>query len=386
MKFSCNQKDLISALVAVNPAIPTRPAHPILVNILVDATVDGLVTFTGFDLALGIQIKAKAEVEQAGRICLPAKLLIEIISRLPNEEIQIETDLEADAIATIKAGAKSYTISVKEAIDFPALPIIDENKSKLFPSVALVDALKACLFAVAEDETKQLLTGVNILVKPDGAIALAATDGHRLATAKITSQIQQSILEDQKVEEEDLNITIPAKSLEALKKLIPFGKESGEEIAFYYQDNQLVLEIGDRILTTRTLAGSYPNYQALIPTEFTNEITLSKSQLLEALERLYVLADKKHNLVKFIVSTVERSLHMLVSTKDVGNGRESLDCGIVGSDRTIGFNSKFLIDSLKALPGEDVSLQMAEQGKPALLIPLGDFKITHLVMPVSFSD
>lgn len=387
MKFSCNQKDLISALVAVNSAIPTRPSHPILANVLVEAHTNDFIVFTGFDLSLGIQIKTEAKVEESGIICLPAKLLIEIISRLPNEEIQIETDLEADAIATIKAGNKSYTISAKEGTDFPALPIIDEDKSKLFPTVALVDALKACLFAVAEDETKQLLTGVNILVKPDGAIALAATDGHRLATARITSQIQQSFLEDQRAdEEEDLNITIPAKSLEALKKLIPNGKESGEEIAFYYQDNQLVLEIGDRTLTTRTLAGSYPNYQALIPTEFTNEITLNKPQLLEALERLFVLADKKHNLVKFIVSTIERSLHMLVSTKDVGNGRESLDCGIVGSDRTIGFNSKFLIDSLRALPGEDVLLQMAEQGKPALLIPLGDFKITHLVMPVSFSD
>lgn len=387
MKFSCNQKDLISALVLVNPAIPARPSHPILTNVLVEASVDEFVTFTGFDLTLGIQTKIKAEVEQPGVICLPAKLLIEIISRLPNEEIQLETDLEAEAIATIKAGTKSYTISAKEGTDFPALPTIDKEKSKLFPAIALVDALKACLFAVAEDETKQVLTGVNFLVKPNGAIALAATDGHRLATARIASQIQQSILEDQKVEEEEnLNITIPAKSLEALKKLIPSGKDLGGEIAFYYQDNQLVLEIGDRTLTTRTLAGIYPNYQALIPTEFTNEITLNKSQFLEALERLYVLADRKYNLVKIIVSTVERSLHMLVSSKDVGNGRESLDCEIVGGDRTIGFDSKFLIDSLRALPSEEVLLQVAEQGKPALLIPLGDFKITHLVMPVAFSE
>jgi DNA polymerase III subunit beta len=386
MKFSCNQKELISALVSVNSAIPTKPAHPILVNVLVEAYVNNFAVFTGFDLALGIQIKISAKVEESGIICLPAKLLIEIISRLPNEEISIEIDLEAETIAAIKTGNKSYKILAKEGTDFPALPIIDNDKSRSFPANALIDALKACLFAVAEDETKQMLTGVNILVKSDGAIALAATDGHRLATAKISSQIQQSILENQEEEEEDLNITIPSKSLEALKKLIPNGKGSEEEITLYYQDNQLVLKLGDRTLTTRTLAGTYPNYQALIPTKFTTEITLNKSQLLESLERLFVLADRKHNLAKFVVSTVERSLHMLVSTKDVGNGSESLNCGIVGSDLTIGFNSKFLIDSLKALPGEEVLLQIAEEGKPALLIPLGGFKITHLVMPVAWSE
>ena len=385
MKLVCTQNDLSTNLSLVSRAVPSRPTHPVLANVKLEAHQDTQqVSLTGFDLSLGIQIKFAAQVEEGGHLTLPAKLLNDIVSRLPDGEITLDDEV-GDAIATITSASGQYQVRGMGTEEFPELPVVENGEPINLSTSALLEGLKGSLFATSPDETKQVLTGVHLTAKQD-SLEFAATDGHRLAVVETTNQDVPEGEEPQSNHDmEEFEVTVPARALRELERMVG-TRQVSESLTLYIDQGQVVFELANQRITSRTLEGQYPNYRQLIPNTFERQITLDRRQLLSALERIAVLADQKNNLVKFTIDSDNQQVSLSVEAQDVGKGRESLSAQVSGDNIDIAFNVKYLMDGLKALPATEIQLQLNGATSPVILTPLGGLKMTYLVMPVQIRN
>ncbi len=376
MKLVCTQTDLSTNLSLVSRAVPSRPTHPVLANVLLTADAQTQqVSLTAFDLSLGIRTSFPAEVLQEGEITLPAKLLNDIVSRLPEGEITLDDGEAGQALGvTLTSASGRYQVRGMGVEEFPELPVIEKGEALYLPASALIEGLRGSLFATSADETKQVLTGLHLTVQQD-ALEFAATDGHRLAVVQTTNESASSEGQD------SLEVTVPAKALRELERMLGM-RQSAEPLALHFDQGQVVFEWANQRLTSRTLEGQYPAYRQLIPRQFERQLALERRLLLSALERIAVLADQKNNIVKFSLDSVNQELALSVEAQDVGSGRESMSAQISGESIEIAFNVKYLMEGLKALPSSEIQMQLNTALSPVILTPLGSLKMTYLIMPV----
>jgi DNA polymerase-3 subunit beta len=388
MKLVCTQSDLSTNLSLTSRAVPSRPTHPVLANVLLQADAEtNQVSLTAFDLSLGIRTSFSAEVLQEGSIAIPAKLLNDITSRLPEGEITLE-DESASAgntlgseglIVTLTPKSGRYQMRAMGAEDFPALPVIENAQVLHLPASALIEGLRGSLFATSADETKQVLTGVHLTVKQD-TLEFAATDGHRLAVVETTNESQTADTENQ------LEVTVPARALRELERMLAHSNSENELVSLYFDQGQVVFELAYQRLTSRTLEGQYPAYHQLIPRQFQREFTLERRQFLSALERIAVLADQKNNIVKVSLDSEAQEITLSCEAQDVGNAMESMQAQISGESIDIAFNIKYLMEGLKALPTSEILVQLNQALTPVIFTPLGGVKMTYLAMPVQLRN
>ena len=382
MKLTCSQSELNTHLSLVNRAVPSRPSHPILANVLLVASDDGQqLSLTGFDLSLGIQTSFSATISEPGQLTLPSKLLSDIVSRLPEGDITLAADEAHNVTLTCSSG--EYQVRGLSSSDYPELPTMDESDVVYLPVDALAEGLKGSLFASSTDETKQLLTGVHLKTEQD-YLEFAATDGHRLAVVQTVSDEADDTSTDTEQDvltTADFDVTVPGKALRELERLIQMH-QSTQAIAVRFDQGQLIIEWDNQRLTSRLLEGQYPNYNQLIPKQFSRQITIERRLLISALERISVLADQKNGIVKLTLEPAENVLTLSVDAPDVGSGKEAVAAQISGEPLDIAFNVKYLQDGLKAFSTSEVQMQCDTATSPAVLTPLGGLKMTYLVMPV----
>ena len=374
MKFTCSQKDFSSNLISVGRVIPTRPTHPILGNALVVADQGNQkIDITGFDLNLGLCISFTAEVEVGGQIVMPAKLLREIISRLPNGDITIES-ANNSVILTSQTG--KYEIQGMGAKEFPSLPEISSQDEVTMLTETLTDGLQGALFATSDDETRQVLTGLHIIVRRK-TIEFAATDGHRLALVEIDNPIPYDETAKEMFDHEEFfEATIPARALKELEKMM----SQSEKLGIWLDPGQVVFKTVSQRLTSRTLEGKYPAYRQLIPTQFNCQVVVDRKQLLLAMERIAILAP--NDVIEFKLDSDKQEVALSVEAQDVGSGRESVFAQITGEELTIGFNAKYAIESLKNLKSNEVLIKLNSANSAVIFTPLNGAKVIHLLMPV----
>lgn len=374
MKFSCPQTDFNTHFSLVSRAVPSRPSKPVLGNVLVTTDSNAQqVTLVGFDETLGIQTTFAAQVDSSGSLTLPAKLLGDIVSRLPNEDIDISED-EDEPVVTLACSAGRYQVRGLSAEDYPSLPTLDSAETVKLSADALIEGLRGALFATSSDETKQVLTGVHLTSK-DQSLEFAATDGHRLAVVQTLDESGNSGMDL------GMKVTIPGKALRELERILQ-AYPGNETVAFQLDQTQVVFDLGQQRITTRLLEGQYPNYQQLIPSKFERQLTLDRKQLMSSLERIAVMADQRNNIVKLSINAEQQSLALSVEAQEVGSGLENLPAQVTGEDLDIAFNVRYLLEGLKALPTSEVQIQCNTATSPSVLTPLGGTKMTYLVMPV----
>ena len=389
MKFVCSQGELKSNLSLVSRIVPSRPTHPVLGNVLVVVDANkGRVSLTAFDLSLGIETSFSADVNQGGKITLPAKLLNELVSRLPEGEITLiteEDDLEDETkLVILKSASGQFQLRAMSAEEFPALPTVERGKTLKLPLSLLAEGLKGSLFAASSDETKQILTGVHVASNLDG-LEFAATDGHRLAMVKTSLQTKADEGEEvQKISEGDFSgvaITIPAKTLRELERIFT-NRQSKDMVILYVDDTQIMFELGEQRLTSCKLDGTYPPYDRLIPLQFTRTVSLDRKQFISSLERVAVLADHKNNLVQCSIDCAKEQILLSVEVQGLGKAKESISAQIIGESGDVAFNIKYLMDGLKALPTKEFQMKLNAANQPVILTPLGEIDMTYLVMPI----
>lgn len=394
MKLVCAQSDLSTNLSLVSRAVPSRPTHPVLANVLLQADAQtNSVSLTAFDLSLGIRTSFSAEVIQGGAIALPARLLVDITSRLPEGEITLEDESASTAetpggegiIVTLTPKSGRYQLRAMGAEEYPELPIIENIEAIHLTTAALIEGLRGCLFATSSDETKQVLTGVHLTLKQD-ALEFAATDGHRLAVVETVNESAIPAAHFVNASSENqLEVTVPNRAMRELERMLAHSS-SEEEIALYFDQGQIVFQWQNQRLTSRILEGQYPAYRLLIPRQFERQLTLDRKQLVSTLERIAVLADQKNNIVKISMDGNAEEITLSVESQDVGSGIESMPAQISGEDIDIAFNVKYLMEGLKALPSQEIQMQLNGNLTPVIFTPLSGLKMTYLAMPVQLRN
>ena len=372
MKLVCSQAELSSSLQLVSRAVAARPTHPVLANVLLTADAGtGRLSLTGFDLSLGIQTSLSASVATSGAITLPARLFGEIVSRMPSDSpitLSCEDGSEQVELTSVSG---SYQMRGMPADDFPELPLAQAGTPiKLDPEV-LIKGLRATLFASSGDEAKQLLTGVHLGLDQNG-LECAATDGHRLAVLR---------LQNASSSEAELDVTVPARSLRELERLLS-SRGGSDAVSLFCDRGQVVFQWADQVLTSRSLDGTYPNYRQLIPESFGRQLQVDRKGLLSALERVAVLADQHNNVVKLTSDPAAGQLSISADAQDVGSGSEAIGAQVTGDAIQIAFNVRYVLEGLKAMGSEQVQLQCNAPTTPVVLAPQDDSSFTYLVMPV----
>ena len=381
MEIICNQNEFNYAIQLVSKAVSLRPTHPILANLLLTADQGtNKISLTGFDLNLGIQTSFDANVKKSGAITIPSKLLSEIVNKLPSETpISLDADENSENIL-IKSDKGSFNLKGISSEDYPNLPFVESGTSLNIDPSSFLKALKLTVFATSSDDTKQLLTGVNFTFNQK-YLESAATDGHRLAVVLVDKEENFEQKEDNLSDEENLSVTIPTKSLREIEKLVNLST-SENSIKLFYDKGQLVFISSNQIITTRTLEGSYPNYSQLIPDTFSKFFKFNTKKLIEALERIAVLADQQSSVVK--IKFEEKDLALVsADAQDIGSANELIPVSFDFDKFDIAFNVRYLLEGLRVISSENVIFKCNLPTTPAVLVPEDNIDaFTYLVMPV----
>ena len=382
MEIVCNQNEFNYAIQLVSRAVATRPTHPILANLLLTADQGtNKISLTGFDLNLGIQTSFDATVNRSGSITIPSKLLSEIVNKLPNETpVSLDVDENSDNIS-IKSDRGSFNLKGIPSEDYPNLPFVETGTSFSIDPSSFLKALKLTIFASSSDDSKQLLTGVNFTFNLK-YLESAATDGHRLAVVLVDNNDNFAEKEDNFAEKEDnLSVTIPTKSLREIEKLVSLSTFENS-IKLFYDKGQLVFISSNQIITTRTLEGSYPNYSQLIPDNFSKLFIFNTKKIIEALERIAILADQQNSVVK--IKLEEKDLASIsADAQDIGSANELVPVSYDFDRFEIAFNVRYLLEGLKVISSQNVIFKCNLPTTPAVLVPDDNINsFTYLVMPV----
>ncbi len=381
MEIVCNQNEFNYAIQLVSKAVSSRPTHPILANLLLTADQGtNKISLTGFDLNLGIQTSFEATVKQSGAITIPSKLLSEIVNKLPSETpVSLDVDENSDNIL-IKSDRGSFNLKGIPSDDYPNLPFVESGTSLNIDPSSFLQALKLTLFASSNDESKQLLTGVNFTFNLK-YLESAATDGHRLAVFLVDNKENYEDKENNLHNEENLSVTIPTRSLREIEKLVSLSS-SENSIKLFYDKGQVVFISSSQIITTRTLEGSYPKYPQLIPDTFSKLFKFNTKQLIEALERIAILADQQSSVVKIKLDQKDLAL-ISADAQDIGNANELVPVSFDFDQFDIAFNVRYLLEGLKVISSKNVIFKCNHPTTPAVLIPEDNINsFTYLVMPV----
>ena len=372
MKLACNQGDLSSKLSLLSRVVPNNPTHPVLANVLLTAESERL-GLSVFDLSLGMQVWVAADVGVPGSLTLPARFFSDIVSRLPNRDIEIQTD---ETAVSLICETGQYQMQGLAASEFPTLPTLEGVHPLKISFQTLLDGLQATLFAASTDENKQILTGLHLNLSQDG-LEFAATDGHRLAMALFPDSTTP----------EAMAITIPAKALRELERML--GRMAAD-VDLRVDATQVVFEFaaekGAERLSCRLLEGQYPAYRQLLPKAFERQVTVERQLLLSSVERIGVLAARKNNVIRIKLESELQQLALSAEAPEFGSGKEFLPAQISGDALEIALNVKYLSDGLKAIGSQEVQLQLNAETAPVVIAPVSGQKTTYLIMPIQIRD
>jgi len=375
MKFSSPKSELANYLSFVSRAVSSRPLLPIMGNIyfLADQQRQTLL-LKAFDGSLGITAEFSAQVFETGEFTLPARLLNDIVPRLPDADVKVELETGSEQVS-ISCGSARYRLMGMSAEEFPELPKIGtDGHTTVLPVEALLEGLRSTIFAVSTDETKKILTGVNLTASGE-KMEFAATDGHRL-----------SVLQTEVSDAEEMpavQVVIPARTLRELEKMLE--KQTEGVIAVQFDQTQIVFESAKQTLTSRLLDGNFPNYRQLLPKDFLLRVTVDRKSFLASLERVAVLADNTNHLVKLSIDERKQEIVLTAESADA-NGQDSLTAQVAGNSMEIAFNEKYLNEGIKAMHTTEVLMQINTPISPVVFTPVGGSKLNYLIMPVQIRN
>lgn len=361
MKLQVTQENLNRALNSVARVASSRGTLPILANVLIKTSKNRLsISATNLDIAITHYIGAK--VSEEGSITVPARLMQDFVSSLP--EGVIELDLQTTKLHVTTDQYQSVVNGIM-ADDFPVMPAITEGASWKIQSGALKKALQQIVFAASNDETRPVLTGV-LLHSIDGDLVMAATDSYRLAEKHLSKQNQE------------VNLLIPATALHDLLRVLG---DDDMEVKITHDDQQVLFQVDDTELVTRLVDGNYPDYRKLIPTSFTTEATLKRTDLVNVTKVSSLFARESAGSVTIEIDEATNQLSIRSVASQLGENTASAETKAKGSG-SITLNSKYLLDALGVLHGEEVTFGFNGKLEPTLLFDPAAPEYRHVIMPL----
>lgn len=372
MKFTITREKLQEGLTAVNAAVPTKTTLPVLSNILVEATRDGL-RLSGTDLDIAVSTTIPASVDQEGSLTLPSRKLLDIVRELPSAAIRISGSGETRA--TIECGKSRFKLLGLPKEEFPAFPSVSFEGGWRVPSKDLQKLITHVSFAASTEESRPILNGVLWELKGD-RMRMVATNGHRLARMDVP-------ITGGKGDGQKADLIVPPKALDQIKKL--FGTDDEVELA--RSDNHLGFRSPSTQVLTRLIEGPYPNYEQVIPRENDKIATSDKAALIAALRRMSIVASDQTHRIR--MAFANGSCKLSVQTPDLGEAQEELAVTYEGDPLEIGFNAQYLLEVLRYIPTDEVRLTFKAPERAATCEPVGwDDPASYLtlVMPLRLVD
>lgn len=364
MKFSVAKDKLLEGLQTVQNVVSTRTTLPILSNVLIRAE-EGKLVFTTNDLDVGMSCSIDANIAKTGGTTLPARRLAGIVKELPAAEVEVEID--SRNVASLRCGQSFFKMMGLAEEEFPALPKLENAKVFTIKQKDLKDGLRKVSYAISTDETRYVLNGILFSLK-ENKLTMVATDGRRLALVDLEVEFPRS---------QEGEMIIPTKCVSELQRLLT---EDGE-LKMLVGENQVAFDVNGKLLVSKLIEGNYPNYRQVIPPETKERVTIERELLQTAVRRVALLSSEKSNSVK--LNFTKNNLEITANTPEIGEAHESIPVQYKGKEFSIAFNPIFLQDPLRALPDEEVHLDLIDEMSPGVIKINTPF--LYVLMPMRIS-
>ncbi len=366
MKLVFKKSNLLSALQIVSKAVPNKTTMSILECILFDASTN-IIKLTANDMELGIETIVEGEIIDKGIIALDAKFILEIVRKLPDSDITIETD--SSFKTTISCEKSNFNIIGKSGEDFSYLPAIEKNNQVIISQFALKEVVRQTIFSISENDNNKLMTGELFEINGN-ELKVVSLDGHRISIRKI--QLKNSY--------EPIRVIVPGKTLTEIVKIIPGGADN--DITISFSDKHIVFEFDNTVAVSRLIEGEYFKIDHMLSSDYETKVKINKREFLDCIDRASLLVregDKK----PIIINVIDNSMELIINSF-IGSMNEEIDIEKYGKDLMIGFNPKFLIDALRVIDDEEVELFMVNPKAPCF-IKNPEESYIYLILPVNFT-
>ena len=366
MKLVFNQADLADSVSIVMKAVPSKTTMPILQCIMIEASFNQI-KFTANDMELGIETIVKGEIEEKGKIALDAKIFSDIIRKLPNNKVFIETN-END-IATITCEKAKFSIPGKSGDDFAYLPVIERNDFISISQFSLREIIRQTIFSIAVNENNKLMTGELFEIR-NNVLKVVSLDGHRIAIRNLALSGE---FPDQKV-------VVPGKTLNEISKIL--SGEMDDMVNIYFAENYLLFEFSNTIVLSRLIDGEYFRIDQMLSSDYETKITINRQEFMDCIDRATLLV-RESDKMPVIIDVTDGQMELRIDSS-IGSMDEEIDIEKTGKDIIIGFNPKFLLDALRVIDDESISIYFVNAKAPCFIRDEKSSYI-YLILPVNIN-
>lgn len=357
---------MVKGVSTVSKAVPSKTTMPILECILIDATND-IIRLTANDMELGIQTDIEGEIIDRGMIAIDAKIFSEIVRKLPDNEITIETDENLQTVITCEKA--KFDIAGKPGEEFSYLPIIEKEESIEISQFTLKEVIRQTIFSIADAESNKLMTGELFEIK-NNILRVISLDGHRISIRKI--ELKDSV--------SDKKLIVPGKTLIEVSKILSGEVESIVYIS--YTNNHIVFEFDNTVVVSRLIEGEYFKIDQMLSNDYETKVRINKKELLNCIDRATLLV-KEGDKKPIIINIGDEVMELKIKSQ-IGSMNEEIFISKEGKDLLIGFNPKFLIDALRVIDDEEVTLYLMNAKAPCFIKDEEESYI-YLILPVNFN-
>ena len=366
MKIICSKSNLVKGVSIVSKAVPSKTTMPILECILIDATTD-IIKFTANDMELGIETIIEGEIIKKGVIAIDAKIFSEIVRKLPDNEVTIEVDDKLQT--TITCEKAKFNISSKSGDDFSYLPYIEKSESIHLSQFTLKELIRQTIFSIADNDSNKLMTGELFQIEND-KLRVVSLDGHRISIRK--TELKESYMPKK--------VIVPGKTLMEVSKIL--SGETDSEVIISLTNNHIVFEFDQTVVVSRLIEGEYFKIDQMLSSDYETKVKINKRELLNCIDRATLLVkegDKKPIIINIQDEVMELKIKSQIGTMD-----EEIVISKEGKDLLIGFNPKFLIDALRVIDDEEVTLYLMNPKAPCFIRDEKESYV-YLILPVNFN-
>ena len=366
MKIICQKSNLVKGVSIVSKAVPSKTTMPILECILIDASTD-FIKLTANDMELGIETTIEGEIIDRGIIALNAKIFSEIVRKLPDNEVTIETDSSNQTLITCEKA--KFNIAAQSGEDFSYLPNIEKEDYITISEFTLKEVIRQTIFSIADNDTNKMMTGELFEIN-DNILKVTSLDGHRVAIRKIELKESYSYKK----------VIVPGKTLQEISKIINGEAESNVDISF--TKNHIVFEFDKTLVVSRLIEGDYFKIDQMISSDYETKVRINKRELLNCIDRATLLikeGDKK----PIIINIGDEVMELKIQSQ-IGSMNEDITIAKEGKDLLIGFNPRFMIDALRVIDDEEVDLYFMNAKAPCFIRD-EDQNYIYLILPVNFT-
>lgn len=365
MKFSCNTNTLNKAIQTVQRAIISKPSTPIFSGIHI-LTENNTLKVQAMDLNMAISCNIEADIEVQGDVVVSAKHFSELIRKLPDETLTISKNEETKTIQVI-SGKSEYQLLLMNEEDYPKFPTFDGNQSIVIEDESIKELIKKTIFSCSTDEARPLFTGILVEVK-EHKITFVGTNTHRLAIKSMPY-----------TDDSDMNVIIPAKVLQEISRNLT--GEVPQQVKISLLNNQIMVIIDNVVIISRLIEGKFPDYKRVIPPKFSSVTKINVKKLAGAVERIALFStDGDYSIIKMSIEANE--ITITSSSPDVGKGREIIACTTEGESLNVAFNAKYVLDILKNVEAEEVTMSLNTSLSPVCVTCDEEQDYIYILTPV----